>query len=276
MAECRFRDASADEVGRIARTLVAAKLFADAGELQKVHADDPWRIQVGRQGDVAVLGRWRDHLPILSIEALWCPLSAIPDAVLYFLGLAQSRGLTDVVSPPTLVEEMHAYESAGMHPHTVATTFALTRLGVVGEPVLPAGLTLRSAGHSDIPALLGVDLLCFEPFWRYDERHMVGFCEKGRLAIAEKDGEAVGYTLCTVDGAGGLLGRLCVAPEHRRQGIGTCLLADAVRYVRERGGDRVALSTQTDNMPSRALYRAAHFRDTGRRYAFLRFGTGEG
>lgn len=93
--------------------------------------------------------------------------------------------------------------------------------------------------------------------------------------LAERDGEAVGYTLCTVDDDEGLLGRLCVTRAWRRKGIGMALLLDCLRYGRLNGARHMSLSTQVDNTSSQALYRAAGFRDTGRRYSFLRFGTDE-
>lgn len=270
-----FRPASSRELERLERTLVAAKMFRSTDEMRAALDAEPWRVRVTDRGDVAVLSRWRDHLPVLAIDALWCAMAAIPEEVSYLRDLAGEIGLADVVSPPTPIEESGAYEAAGMHAYTIVATFVATDLAGVARAV-DADVTIREARPKDIPELLGVDAACFEPFWRYDERHLRRFCETGRMAIAERRGEAVGYTLCTVDGDDGLLGRLCVTPEHRRAHVGTSLLAEAVRYVGDQGGTRVTLSTQVDNVPSQALYRSASFRDTGRRYAFLRFGTDEG
>lgn len=271
-----FHDATTAEVDRLARALVATKLFSDDEDLRATHRDAAWRIQVSRRGDVAVLGRWRDHLPILGMEALWCPVSVIPGAVADLLDVAHALELDDVVSPPIPVEESRAYESAGMRACATVAAFTLKGPGrLPGAPATDA-LTLRPAGHRDIPTLLEVDAACFDRFWRYDVRHLTRFCATGHLTLAERGGEAVGYTLCTIDGGYGLLGRLCVAPAWRRQGVGSALLLDTVRRVRDHGGEQVTLSTQTDNMPSQALYRKYHFRDTGRRYAFLRFGSDEG
>jgi len=272
----RFHEATTAEVERLARTLVAARTVADTAELDAIHAAAPWRLQVNDRGDVAVLDQWRDHLPYLSIEALWCPPKRVPNAVAHIRELGVRRGFADVVSPPTPVEEMHAYESAGMHAHTVVATYALERAPDRPRDPGSLGLTIRDVTAGDIPALLGVDAACFAPFWCYDARHLERFCTTARMRVAERDGVAVGYTLCTVIGDDGLLGRLCVAPPWRRKGVGSALLGDAVRSVWDRGIGRVVLSTQTDNVASQALYRQAHFRDTGRRYAFLHFGAERG
>lgn len=276
MLATAFRSPTPREIGRLERPLVAARVFSDAEDIRVALATTPWTLQVNDKGDVAVLGRWRDHLPALSIEALWCPVGRISDAVRAFLELARSHGLTDVVSPPTPIEEMGGYQAAGMHVQTVVTTYSTHRLSAPGGGARIERLDLREASHTDLDTLLALDRACFEPFWRYDARHMARFFAIGRLALAEVDGRAVGYTLCTVDGDDGLLGRLCVLPEWRRKGIGYELLSEAMRYVGRHGGGRLTLSTQVDNTPSQALYRQAALRDTGRRYAFLRFGADEG
>lgn len=276
MLTTAFRPPTAREIGRLERPLVAARVFMDAEDLHLALGAAPWTLQVNDTGDVAVLGRWRDHLPALSIEALWCPVGRIPDAVRAFLELGRSQGLTDVVSPPTPIEEMAAYEAAGMHVQTVVTTYATQALSAPVAAASVEDFGLREASHTDLDTLLALDRACFEPFWRYDARHMARFFATGRLALAEVDGHTVGYTLCTVDGHDGLLGRLCVLPEWRRKGIGYELLSEAMRYVSRHGGRRLTLSTQVDNTPSQALYRQAAMRDTGRRYAFLRFGADEG
>lgn len=267
-----FRPPTGREFVRLERTLVAAKVFTDADEMRVECAREPWRLQVSDRGDVAVLARWRDHLPVLAVEALWCPTARIPEAVTWFRRVGEEIGLTDVVSPPTPIEEAKPYETAGMRTHTVVTTYVLGRLAGSRMPPAPRELVIREADQRDLETLLALDASCFEPFWRYDPRHMARFFATGRLALAVLDGRPVGYTLCTIDGDDGLLGRLCVTEQDRRLGIGSALLFESARYVNREGGLRMTLSTQVDNRPSQALYRSASMRDTGHHYAFLRFG----
>jgi len=261
------------ELKRLVRPLTAAQVVSSAEELERITSLDPWRVQVNARGDVAVLGRWRDHLPFLAIEALWCPASRSVDALGQIRHIADEHAMTDVISPSTPAEDTAPYIEAGMHVDTLVATYRLVRGAPARSPVLGA-TAIRTARPSDLRALLDVDARCFEPFWRYDRRHMDRFLALGRLALAEVEGQAVGYTLCTLHGVEGLLGRLCVVPDWRRQGVGSALVRDAVAYVWASGGRVVTLSTQTDNAPSQALYRREGFRDTGRRYAFLRFGQG--
>lgn len=274
MTASRLHPATPGELKRLVRPLAAAQVVSGAEELERITAAEPWRVLVNPRGDVAVLGRWRDHLPYLAIEALWCPASRAVEALTQIRHLADEHGLTDVISPPTPAEDTAPYVAAGMHLSTLVATHRLVR-GAPGHAEGLVACAVRAAGPPDLSTLLDVDARCFEAFWRYDRRHMDRFMALGRLALAEVDGQVVGYTLCTLHGDEGLLGRLCVVPDHRRQGIGTALVHDAVTHVWGNGGRSVTLSTQVDNLPSQALYRREGFRDTGRRYAFLRYGHGE-
>jgi ribosomal protein S18 acetylase RimI-like enzyme len=56
---------------------------------------------------------------------------------------------------------------------------------------------------------------------------------------------------------------LATDPAFRRRGVGRALLAEAERAARERGLHEVALETEVDNTPARALYQAAGFEEVG-------------
>ncbi len=267
-----FHNADATEIARLTRTLTAARVVDGQAELESIHASEPWRIRVSARGDAAVVSRWRDHLPYLAIDALWCPVTRIGDALADIRAVADTQGFTDIVSPPTPVEEMHPYVAEGMRPCVILATYQRSHLAEAAGRSAVEGIVVRTADPDDLRVLLDIDARCFDSFWRYDARHLSRFFASSRLAIAEQNGEALGYTLCTVSGSEGLLGRLCVVPERRREGIGSVLLSDTVHYVCGQGGQRVLLSTQTENAVSQRLYRGAGFRDTGRRYAFLRDG----
>ena len=100
----------------------------------------------------------------------------------------------------------------------------------------------------------------------------------GRMRIAERDGLRPSAILCAPSAAmRALLGRLASCPRRGGGASDSALVCDVAGVRRgQRAAHRCLLSTQTDNAAARALYLRAGFRDTGRRYAFLRFGSDAG
>lgn len=271
----RFGDATPGQLGQLVRPLLAARLFPDEAALRAAYRTRPWAIRVNARGDVAVLDRWRDHLDLAAIEALWCPHRDLPAAIADLDACATEHGFSGLVSPPVLEADVPIYRAAGLEVREMLETLELALVPHI-PAAQPAGFTLRAASPDDITAILAVDATCFEPFWRYDRRLLERFCAAGGLALAEQDGECLGYTFVTVDRGSAVLGRLCVDPRFRRRRLGTQLLYSAVEGARSTGAQHVTLSTRSGNTAALALYRAAGFRLTGRRYAFLTLGNDVG
>jgi ribosomal protein S18 acetylase RimI-like enzyme len=88
------------------------------------------------------------------------------------------------------------------------------------------------------------------------------------LALADDRGgaEALGFTqlyptFCSTAAAPILvLYDLFVAPGGRRRGVGRALMEAAHRFARERGVQRVVLSTAHDNLKAQALYESLGYR----------------
>lgn len=272
MAAGELHPASAEEFARLRRTLVATRVFHDEAHAAAVWADAPWRIQVTAGGEVAVLDRWRDHLGLLAIEALWCAPRSIPSHVRQLVALARERGYAGVVSPAVPVDQQHEYEAGGLRVAETVVTYVLSRSDTRHSRPVPEGLTIERAAAGDLGVIETLDARCFEPFWRFDRRSLERHLAAERVALARQGAEPIGYTLTTVGRGDAVLGRLCVVPERRRQGAGRALLDEAIASAFETGCEHVTLCTQTHNRGSRALYRHAGFRETASRLAFLRSG----
>ncbi|MBN2847812.1 MAG: GNAT family N-acetyltransferase [Coriobacteriia bacterium] len=270
MADPFFAQATLADLERLFRPLLASRAFDSRDEVLAVHESEPWRLRVSEAGDVAVLDIWRDHLDILAIEALWCVERTIPTAIEQTVSLAREHGFGTVLSPPVPVDQVHVYERAGMHVRETTATlvFELHNREVVAAPCCE-GMTIREGSAGDIVPVLGVDRRCFDDFWRYDERRLRRLVDRQRLAIAECEGIPVGYTLSVPGAEFAQIGRVCVVPEARRQGIGRMLLADVIHAAQHAGARSLGLCTQTGNRASRALYHRVGFRDTGDRFVFL-------
>jgi GNAT superfamily N-acetyltransferase len=95
----------------------------------------------------------------------------------------------------------------------------------------------------------------------------------GRIMVAERSGVIVGF-ICVVSSARNdspddpatfaWVHDVFVRLEHRRQGIGAALLADAEAFGRSRGARELRLGVLERNETARALYQAKGFRDYAR------------
>jgi GNAT superfamily N-acetyltransferase len=78
--------------------------------------------------------------------------------------------------------------------------------------------------------------------------------------VAELDGKPLGFLDLFVDpdvahgGNIGLIGNLVVDEHYRRQGLGTALVREAIRYSREQGLVELHLWADFDNEAAIALY----------------------
>ena len=131
-------------------------------------------------------------------------------------------------------------------------------------PPLPA-LRIRRAGRRDEAALKTLS----DESWdgapeafhsRADEIAQL-FAEEGRLVlVAESGGKPMGYLSAVQLGRTLGIEEVAVSPRFRRMGVGRSLLAHAL------GTQQAAvLSVGESNVPARALYRSAGFRQTARR-----------
>jgi ribosomal protein S18 acetylase RimI-like enzyme len=114
---------------------------------------------------------------------------------------------------------------------------------------------IRRAELRDIPALLGLEELCFEQIWRYDASSFVDIMHTHPyFVVAELAGQMVGYQFNALDGEYGYLVRIGVHPELHSQGIGARLMAEAVRFFQSAHSIRIMLNTQEENTHAHRLY----------------------
>lgn len=90
-----------------------------------------------------------------------------------------------------------------------------------------------------------------------DARERIARELQGPCAVflaAEVDGGLVGAVLGTHDGRKGWINRLCVAPEHRRKGIGRSLVRAVEERLEEIGIEIVTCLVETWNEESMAFF----------------------
>jgi len=74
--------------------------------------------------------------------------------------------------------------------------------------------------------------------------------------LAELDGQVVGTVLGGFDGRRGTVYHLAVAPDYRQHGIGTALMHELERRLRQKGCLRYYLLVTNDNLDAMRFYEA--------------------
>jgi len=90
------------------------------------------------------------------------------------------------------------------------------------------------------------------------------------LLLAELDGVLAGSLIAAWDGWRASFYRLAVAPEHRRKGLATTLLAEGERRLRERGAVRLTAIVADDEAAAMDFWAAVGYQRQSRRARFVR------
>lgn len=195
------------------------------------------------RADVASLAvRGRGTLPAASVDRL--------------LARVRAAGFREVVT--------NALPPAATLPLVDAGFEVRGRLRLLVHDLLhldaPSGRTRRSR-RDERDAVLAVDALAFDEFWRLDAE---GFRSARRATpsshVRVTRGALEGYGLFGRAGVDGYVQRLAVAPRAQGGGLGRALLLDGLHWLRRRGAARAYVNTQSDNDRAFALYERAGFR----------------
>lgn len=121
---------------------------------------------------------------------------------------------------------------------------------------------------SHIPALTKLEALCFASPWTAQ-----GLAEEldnpqAHFAVAERDGETLGYIGVQEICGEGYVANLAVFPECRGQGVGTALLRYAIGGAAERKCAFLSLEVRESNETAIRLYESCGFRLVGKRKLF--------
>ena len=140
-------------------------------------------------------------------------------------------------------------------------------------PARPA-VTIRAATDADAPAMASLLAHLGYPADAAELPERLGRlrAEGDDAFVAEVDGAAVG--LATVHARAVLhvarpvaqLTALVVPPEMRGRGVGRALVAEAEKWGRARGADRLVVTTALHRADAPLFYEALGFEHTGRRY----------
>jgi ribosomal-protein-alanine N-acetyltransferase len=120
------------------------------------------------------------------------------------------------------------------------------------------GITLREYRTGDWQAMYALDLVCFEPPFRFSRRAMRGFAEaQGAISVlAEAAGNLAGFCIVQMEEQVGYVVTLDVAAAWRRRGLARRLIAEAETKMRAAGGTAMAIHVFPGNVGAVRFYEA--------------------
>jgi len=123
-------------------------------------------------------------------------------------------------------------------------------------------VTLRAHEPRDFAALLRLDQACFPAGISYSKTMLRYFLKLPSAdgTVAEDDGKIVGFVLTEENPPLAHVITLDVADTHRRQGVGTALLAESERNLALRGVRTVLLETAINNEAGVAFWQRHGYR----------------
>ena len=210
-------------------------------------AAGPARFRVGRwHGD----DRTAHVVPVSGAATLTA--DSLAELREHLVGQGFAEVFTSAVGPA--VRDMLAADRFEEHERLHLLRHDLAQLPVA--PPRSAGI--RWGRSADRPSVLAIDREAFEPFWQLDHdglREAITATPIRRLRVARRAGGTVaGYCVTGIGGAQGYLQRLAVASPHRGRGLGTFLVADALRWARRRDADSLWVNTQESNEGALRFY----------------------
>ena len=227
-------------------------------------------IQWGRERVRA--GPWRGDRRVAYLNPVpGAPLPS-PDFLRRCLGTLAGRGFGRVVTGALAPSEQVGFRAVGF---SVAEDLHLLSHDLHDLPVMDVpGVALRRTRASDRAAVLAVDHVAFQPFWRLDESGLdeaINATPHARFRTAhdaERDA-VVGYAITGRAGRRGYVQRIAVDPTQHGAGIGRLLLLDGLRWLRRWRVERAMVNTQLDNSRALRLYEATGFRRERTRLSVL-------
>lgn len=129
--------------------------------------------------------------------------------------------------------------------------------------LLDANIVVREASLADIEDLLRIEEECFE--YPYDRAVFEAMLRnKGcTILLAKTFGNPIGYVAFEKKGYVGTILSIGVVTRFRRRGIGTYLMSQALRMLKEDGVRRIALQVSVKNLAARRLYEKLGFKAEG-------------
>ncbi len=158
-------------------------------------------------------------------------------------------------------------EKLGFHRSEQIITYQKPTFRVPPLDALP-NLVIRPGVADDAETLAEIEARTYQPLWRHSPAGIRAALEQAfSFDVAEIGGTVVGFQHSAVSrGSSVHLARISVDPKFQGAGIGSHLLADAVKAYQKRGMINMTLNTESANGAAQRLYKRFGFKPNGHRF----------
>jgi ribosomal-protein-alanine N-acetyltransferase len=125
-------------------------------------------------------------------------------------------------------------------------------------------LEIRRLTYADLPQIIAIERRAFPTPWSLAMFVLELSKPAGVCLAALRDGQMLGYLICSRYDTVWHIMNVAVDPDRRRRGIATAMLADLLRRI-DGHGARFTLEVRESNAGAIELYERFGFRAAGRR-----------
>jgi ribosomal protein S18 acetylase RimI-like enzyme len=202
---------------------------------------------------------WRNDERTALLAPLPDRAPATPSGIRDQVATLAEQGVERVVTSALGPAERAGFVAAGFAVHE---RLHLLSHDLATVPASRPGVRIRRARPTDRPAVLEVDHRAFQPFWQLDDLGLSDAIDATPISRFRVTGpsDVIGYAVWGRARDRGYLQRLAVDPVHHREGLGTALVADGLRWLRRHRVRQVVVNTQEGNDAAVATYLALGFR----------------
>jgi ribosomal-protein-alanine N-acetyltransferase len=117
----------------------------------------------------------------------------------------------------------------------------------------------------DAEAVEQVEKACFAMPWSRESFWREAANENTLYLLALDYAQVIGYVGCWISFEEAQITNVAVAPAYRGRRVGTEMMAELIRRVKEKGVTALTLEVRPSNAPALALYKNYGFKEAGRR-----------
>lgn len=134
-----------------------------------------------------------------------------------------------------------------------------------GGPDGGLGVRIRRMAPADVEAVMAIERSVFSVPWTPATFRSLLRRDGACAWVAEAGAAVVGYAVVWAVLDEAELGNVAVAASHRRRGVATRLVGEAMEWLEARGVREVFLEVRASNESARRLYGSVGFEAVGRR-----------